>query len=329
MMKRIVVALSAAILLASGMAGAASKSEAIDAVATIGMIGNVVEEVGGACVDVPTLMGAGIDPHTYRATAQDVRTFQSAGIIFFSGYNLEGQLGKVLDRMGESRPVIATAPASIAPDELIRTQGAYGIDPHLWMDVSLWAQIVPTIREQLIDLRPDCAERFQANAEGYKKQLTALDGWVEATIASIPEEQRVLVTAHDAFGYYGRAYGIGVAGIQGLSTESQAGIADIQAMAQAVAERNVPAVFIESTINPRTVQAVVDAAEARGQPVEIGGELYSDAMGASGEVGGNYIGMIYSNTRTIARALGGTVAPLPAALAPWAERWGIETQAQR
>lgn len=241
------------------------------------MIGDVVGQVGGECVEVTTMMGAGVDPHLYQASAEDVQTFQDADVIFYSGYSLEGQLGDVLGRFTEMKPTVAVSPSSIEPGDLISVQDIYGIDPHLWMDASLWAQIAPTIGETLAGLRPDCADAINANAESYAEQLDALHAWVEEAVASVPEEQRTLVTAHDAFSYYGRAYGIEVAGIQGISTEAEAAVADIRETATMVAESGVPAVFVESTINPRTIQAVIDAAREQGHEVEIGGELYSDA----------------------------------------------------
>jgi manganese/zinc/iron transport system substrate-binding protein len=302
---------------------ASAEDVPIRAVVTIGMIGDVVENVAGECVDVTAIMGPGVDPHLYQASARDVQTFQNADVIFYSGYSLEGQLGEVLGRFSEMKPTIAVSPSSIDPGSLIAVQDIYGIDPHLWMDASLWARTAPVIAETLVELRPDCAEAIDVNAESYSKQLAALHEWVKESVASIPEAQRILVTAHDAFNYYGRAYGIEVAGIQGISTESEAGVADIREMAGVVAERKVPAVFIESTINPRTIQAVIDAAGQRGHEVEIGGELYSDAMGERGSAGGTYIGMIYENTRNIVTALGGTLPEFPDALRSWAEEWDI------
>ncbi|MCD7058777.1 metal ABC transporter solute-binding protein, Zn/Mn family [Pelagibacterium xiamenense] len=311
----------------AGTAGVPLNASAQDAplnvVSTIGMIADVASNVGGECVDSIALMGPGVDPHLYQATARDVQTFQDAELILYSGYSLEGQLGDVLERFSERTPTVAISPASIPPADLISVEDIYGIDPHLWMDVSLWAKIAPTIAGQIAELRPDCADTVAANTDAYVSQLEALDGWVEESIVSIPEEQRILVTAHDAFNYYGRAYGIEVAGIQGISTESEAGIADIREMAETVSARNVPAVFIESTINPRTIQAVIDAAAEAGHRIEIGGELYSDAMGEAGTAGGTYVGMIYENTLHITEALGGTPAPLPEALAAWAREWGV------
>lgn len=309
-------------------APAFGQEQPVNVVATIGMIGDVVQNVGGDCVAVTTIMGAGVDPHLYKASAADVRTFQNAEVIFYSGYSLEGQLGEVLAKFGEQKPAVAISPSSIAPGDLITTQDVYGIDPHLWMDAGLWSRIAPTIAETLAEVRPGCAEAFTANAEAYVAQVTALDAWVSEAIASIPEGQRALVTAHDAFAYYGRAYDIEVAGIQGISTEAEASVADIRATAELVAQKGVPALFIESTINPRTIQSVIDAAREQGAEVEIGGELYSDAMGEAGTAGGTYIGMIFENTRSITEALGGTVPALPEALAGWAEEWSVPAAGQ-
>lgn len=295
----------------------------LNVVATIGMIADVAQEVGGECVNVEAMMGPGVDPHLYQASASDVATLRNAEQIFYSGYSLEGQLGDVLERFSERTPTLAVAPASIDPASLITSQDVYGIDPHLWMDVSLWAQTLPTLNAALSEARPDCAATFDANTERYQAQLLALHEWVTDSIASIPDEQRILVTAHDAFGYFGRAYDIDVEGIQGISTETETGIADIRNMTDIVVDRAVPALFIESTINPRTVQAVIDAAQQRGQVVEIGGELYSDAMGDPDAVDGTYMGMIYRNTQHIVEALGGTLAPLPDEMNDWATEWKL------
>jgi manganese/zinc/iron transport system substrate-binding protein len=292
-------------------------------VATIGMIADVAHNVAAECADVITLMGPGVDPHLYRASARDVRTLQEASAILYSGYALEGQLGEILDKLGQRKPTLAVSPAAIPPDELITAQGAYGVDPHLWMDARLWSDTAPVIADAIGKLVPACATALERRAKDYKGRLEALHAWVEASVASIPDGQRTLVTAHDAFAYYGRAYGIDVAAIQGISTEAEAGVADIRAVVNLVVEKRVPAVFVESTINPRTIQAVIDAAAERGQPIQIGGRLYSDAMGAPGTPGGSYIGMLFENTRAIVEALGGHLAPLPAALHDWAAGWNI------
>lgn len=301
----------------------AQQSAPLKTVATTGMVGDVVARVGGECAEVTTLMGPGVDPHLYQASARDVSTFQQAEMIFYSGYSLEGQLGDVLERFAETKPTIAVAPSSIDTGSLITVQDVYGIDPHLWMDVSLWSRIAPTIADSLSKARPACEAQFRGNAEEYVAQLEALHQWVTESIASIPEQQRILVTAHDAFNYFGRAYDIEVAGIQGISTSTETGVADIREMAQVVVDREVPSVFVESTINPRTVEAVIEAAREKGQEVSIGGQLYSDAMGEAGTADGTYIGMLYRNTRHIVEALGGETPALPEALDEWAARWDI------
>lgn len=294
------------------------------AVATIGMIADVAANVAGECVLVEAMMDSGVDPHLYQASAGDVRSLQKADAILFSGYALEGQLGEVLDKLSEKKLTVAVSPAAIDTSDLITTQDVYGIDPHLWMDASLWAKSAPLLAKTFAEIAPDCAADMQGRAQVYQDQLTALHGWIKASVASIPESQRILVTAHDAFAYYGRAYGIQVAGIQGISTESEAGIADIREMVDTVVEREVPAVFIESTINPRTVQAVIDAAADKDHVIKIGGELYSDAMGETDTAGGTYIGMLVENTLNIVEALGGKPVAFPDALEDWAFAWGVD-----
>lgn len=314
---------SAAMAAALGLGAAVAQEAPASVVATTGMVAEVVRHVGGDCVEVTAMMGPGVDPHLYQPSARDVRALQGAEAIFHSGFALEGQLGEVLDRLGQDRPTLAIAPAAASEEALIEVGEGEAVDPHLWMDASLWARAAEPVAEALSEVRPACAESFAAGAAAYRDQLLALHDWVAESVASIPEGQRILVTAHDAFAYYGRAYRIEVEGIQGVSTDAEAGVADIRAMADLVAERGVPAVFVESTINPRTIQAVIDAAAERGHAVEIGGELLSDALGAEGTRGGTYIGMIHGNTTHIVEALGGTPAPLPEALAPWAERWDL------
>lgn len=288
-------------------------------VATTGMVADVAQNVAGPCAVVNALMGPGTDPHTYRASAQDTRTLGNADLILYSGYGLEGELGDVLARLGQGRPTVAVAERAVA--DPLPTDDAYGVDPHVWMDVSLWSEVADVVAQTLAEAG---CEDASALAEAYKAELAALHGWVQASLNTVPEAQRVLVTAHDAFGYYSRAYGLEVAGIQGISTASEAAIGDIRATVRTVTERRVPAIFVESSVNPRTVEAVRQAAADAGQPVEIGGELFSDAMGDPGTPEGTYIGMIVHNTATITRALGGTVPPLPEALSSWAETWNVD-----
>jgi len=315
--------MAAAVAVAGTLAAPASAGARPQAVATVGMLADVAQNVAGDCVAVETMMGPGTDPHLYKASAGDVRLLFGADAILYAGNNLEGQLGAVLGKLAGRKPTLAVAEAAVPADRLLAFPGAHYPDPHVWMDVSQWALTAPVIAGFLGALAPDCAGAMAARAESYMAVLTALHDWVGASVATIPEQQRILVTAHDAFAYYGRAYGIEVAGIQGISTESEAGVADIRHTVDIVVGRAVPAVFIESTINPRTIQAVVDAAAGRGHQVALGPQLYSDAMGEDGTAAGTYVGMIHANTVAIVTALGGRVAPLPGALVAWAERWNL------
>lgn len=312
--------LTATALLSSLPAAAFAQT---NVVATIGMVGDIAANVGGECVAVTTMMGPGIDPHLYQATARDVQTLNGAEIILYSGYSLEGQLADVLARLADRIPTLAASESAVPEADLVATDDEYGFDPHVWMDAELWSRTVPVIASALAERAPDCADAINQRAADYQAQLLALDAWVEATITSIPEAQRALVTAHDAFAYFGRAYGIEVAGIQGISTAAEASIADIRKTADMLISRKIPAIFVESTISPRTIQAVIEAAAQQGHTVTIGGELYADAMGEAGSAEGTYIGMIFSNTLAISSALGGTPAELPEALAAWAQQWNI------
>jgi manganese/zinc/iron transport system substrate-binding protein len=320
------VALVAAVLVSPLAAERGRAQEPLAVVSTIGMIADVAAEVGGECVAVETLIGPGLDPHLYQASASDVALLQGADAILYAGFGLEGQLAAVLGRFGEMRPTLAVSPASVPEDRLITIEGYAGVDPHLWMDPNLWALTAPAIAEFLGELAPGCAEDMAKRAEAYRAEVEALAEWVGRAVGSVPEEDRTLVTAHDAFGYFARAYGLEQIGIQGISTESEASVADIRATADAVVAAGVPAIFVETTINPRTVEAVIEAARERGHEVAQGGSLYSDAMGEPGTPGGTYIGMIYENARTIAEALGGTAPPLPAALGTWAQSWDLAAE---
>ena len=292
-------------------------------VATVGMVGDTAATVGGACTDVVSLMGPGVDPHLYQATSGDVRELSRADLILYGGLTLEGQLGDVLERFGERTTTLAVSEAGVPEGRRIRVSSAYGVDPHVWMDVSLWAGTLDPIAAALGDLAPACAAGVRDRAAAHAAELNALHDWIARAVATVPEANRVLVTAHDAFAYYGRAYGLQVVGIQGVSTDAEPSIADIRATAETIARTGVPAVFVETTINPRTIQAVLDATGDMGASVELGGTLYSDAMGEPGTAEGTYIGMLHANTVAIVDALGGEAPPLPGALDDWADRHGI------
>jgi manganese/zinc/iron transport system substrate-binding protein len=300
-------------------------------VTTTAMVADTLREVGGACTDVVHLMGTGIDPHLYRASAGDVDRLGRAELIVHNGLGLEGQLGAVLDRLGSRVPTLPLAEAAAELAEaagearLLEGEAAYAgrADPHLWLDARLWSHAAAAAAEAIATLRPDCGDGVRARAAAYAERLLALDAWATASVASVPEAHRTLVTSHDAFRYFGRAYGLAVHGVEGISTESEASIADVRATADLVVDTGVPAIFVESTISPRTIEAVLAAARDRGGEVAIGGSLYGDAMGEAGTPEGTLIGMLRHNVITIVTALGGAEAPWPAALADWATDWNL------
>ena len=297
----------------------------LNVLATVGMVGDVVQNVAGTCAEVTTLIGPGTDPHYFSATPRDVDALAQADLIFYVDRSLEERLADILDNFRNRTPTLGLAGATFGPENLLEDPDATGtMDPHLWMDVSRWARTAPVIADEIAALRPDCADDMAANVTRYSAQLDALHDWVGAAIASIPEGQRLLVTAHDAFYYFADAYGIEASeAIEGISTASEASIGDIRDVAAFVIERVVPAVFVETTINPRTIEALVAEVQAQGHDVEIGGELFSDALGDDGTAEGTYIGMIRANTVTVTTALGGTVPDWPEALQDWAQEWDI------
>jgi manganese/zinc/iron transport system substrate-binding protein len=299
-------ALAGAALL--GLAGCALPVEEADdgrvrVVANTGMIGDMVENVGAGRVRVQTMMGPGVDPHLYKASEGDVRRLFRADLIFFNGLHLEARMGDVLEHM-EGRVRTVALGRAIDPARLLSPpefEGAF--DPHIWFDVSLWMEAVPRVRDALIEHDPAHAELYRANAVRYREELEELHGYVLAQAARVPAEQRVLVTAHDAFNYFGRAYGFEVRGLQGISTATEAGTADVQQLAAFIADRRIPAVFVEASIPRRTIEAVQAAVRARGFAVEIGGELFSDSLGDPERGEGTYAGIVRHNIDTIVAAL--------------------------
>lgn len=281
----------------------------LQVVATTGMIADLARAVGGDQVQVRALIGSGIDPHLYRPTRSDIQALNRAEVVLINGLHLEGRMGDVLARLGRGgKPVVAVAEAVPLARRLLDEDDTGAFDPHIWMDPSLWAEALEAVRVVLSQQRPQAAETFAANAVSYRAEMQALDDWARARLASIPAERRVLVTAHDAFAYFGRAYGVEVHGIQGLSTESEAGLADINRLVDLLVARGIGAVFVESSVTDRNVRALIEGAAARNHRVVIGGELFSDAMGTEGSYEGTWLGMIDHNVTTIVRALGGEVA---------------------
>ena len=272
-------------------------------VTTIGMITDIVKNVGGDRVEVIGLMGPGVDPHLYKASAGDVQKLNSASIIFYNGLHLESKMGDVLAKMSGNTKTVAVTDAVdrsllLTPPEF---EGQY--DPHLWFDVTLWMQAVGTVRDALSEFDPDNTLAYWSNAQRYFAKLAELHEYVKTQAERVLSEQRVLVTAHDAFNYFGKAYGFEVRGLQGISTATEVGIADVQELATFIAERRIPAVFVESSVSTRSLKAVKAAVKSKGFDVEIGGELFSDAMGNAGTPEGTYIGMVRHNIDTIVKAL--------------------------
>jgi manganese/zinc/iron transport system substrate-binding protein len=275
-------------------------------VTTCGMVTDIARTVAGERAVVTGLMGEGVDPHLYKPTRNDIRRLMDADLVFYVGLSLEGRMADDFARLArQGKPVHAVTDG--LDRSLLRELPSFEDywDPHVWMDVSLWGRCVEYVAEVLARFDPDHADEYRQNAAAYCAELEKLNEYVRAVIATIPERQRVLVTAHDAFGYFSRAYGIPVRPVQGVSTESAAGVDDINRLVDFIVERRVPAIFVESSVPADRIAAIVEGAERRGRRVAIGGELYSDAMGPPGTWEGTYIGMIDHNATTIARALGG------------------------
>jgi manganese/zinc/iron transport system substrate-binding protein len=310
------------VLVALGLAGCSPASGALGrpdlsnrparVVVTTGMIADAVRIVGGARVEVTALMGPGTDPHTYHATQGDLTALRKADVIFYNGLHLEGKMADVLERLGKSVRSVAVT-HTLDPEKDLRPapEGFEGShDPHVWFDVKLWMKVVECVRDTLLDLDPAHAEEFRANAEHYLKELADLDAEVRTKAARIPSPRRVLVTAHDAFYYFGRAYGFEVRGLQGVSTAAEANTRDVEDLARFIAEKEVPAVFTETSVPDRTMRAVREAllSKYRRDVRILGGDapqhkLYSDALGDPGTPAGTYVGMVRHNVDVIVDAL--------------------------
>ncbi|MBA5779230.1 zinc ABC transporter substrate-binding protein [Stappia sp. F7233] len=283
----------------------AMAAEKLNIVTTVGMIADVAERIGGERVEIVNLIGEGVDPHSYWQTRSDVVKMGRADAILANGLYLEAQLEELLLKFKEKKPVYFVGEV-IEVDER-RASETYNdrYDPHVWMSPRLWRKVALGIRDALGELDPEGRAVFEENTNAYLAEMDALDAYARKVIASIPANQRILITAHDAFGYLGRDYDIEVLGVQGISTQSEAGLQRVEELVDLIVERDVKAVFVESSVSERNVRALVEGAAARGHQVEIGGLLYSDAMGKPGTYEGTYIGMLDHNTTRIARALGG------------------------
>jgi manganese/zinc/iron transport system substrate-binding protein len=282
-----------------------SKPHKLRAVATIGMVTDMVRNIGGEHVQVTGLMGAGVDPHLYKASEGDVRRFGDADLVFYNGLHLEAKMAEVLERMkGRVRTIAVSDGIPRDRLQILPDSGGHQ-DPHVWFDVSLWMKAAERVRDALAEADPAHADAYRANAAAYLARLKALDDYVRAQAATIPPDSRVLVTAHDAFHYFGRAYGLDVHGLQGVSTATEAGAKDVAELSAFLASRKVPAIFVETSVPRRNIDAVREAVRARGHDIALGGELFSDAMGSPGTPEGTYEGMVRHNIDTIVRALKG------------------------
>jgi manganese/zinc/iron transport system substrate-binding protein len=271
---------------------------------TVGMVADTVRNVGGDRVEVTSLMGPGVDPHLYKASEGDIARLSEADAIFYGGLNLEGKMGEIMEQLGQAgKPVVAVAEA--VDKAKLRHPAAFKghPDPHVWFDVSMWEQTVQPVVDALTKLDSANGPMFQANAETYRKTLRELHAYCKKELATIPKPQRVMITAHDAFGYFGQAYDVEVIGLQGVSTASEYGLRDVQRLVDLIVARKVKAVFVESSVPKRSIEAVVAGCKARGHTVEIGGTLYSDAMGEAGTPDGTYPGMVRHNVDILVKSL--------------------------
>ncbi len=297
--------MAAAAALAMALPANSALAEKLNVIATTGMIADAAANVGGDLVEVESLMGEGVDPHGYRQTRTDIVKLANADLVLWNGLYLEAQMEDFMLGLSEGGTVVAVA--ETIPDSLLLNSQDYEgrADPHVWMNVNLWSNVVVAVRDAMIEADPDNAAAYEANADAYLGELSELAQYVVRVLSTVPAESRVVVSAHDAFNYFGSAYGFEPVGIQGISTESEAGLQQIGAMVDMLTERNIGAVFVESSVSDRNIQAVIEGAAAKGHEVVVGGEIFSDAMGEPGTYRGTYIGMLDHNATTIAEALGG------------------------
>jgi len=287
-----------------GATSARKPGEKLKIVATVGMIADLAQRIAGEHASVQALMGPGTDPHLYKAREDDTRALDRADVIFYNGLNLEGKMSDLFVKMAHRKKAVYAVSEYIDEKLLREPEEMEGhFDPHIWFDVSLWMKAAERIRDGLVESDPAHADVFKKNAEGLLKEMNELHDWTKKTIAEVPKDRRVLITAHDAFGYFGRAYDIEVHGIQGISTEDQAPVAAINNLVNMIVSKGVKAVFVESSVPKKNIEALIEGAKARGHSVIIGGELFSDAMGDAGKPEGTYLGMVKHNVDTIVKAL--------------------------
>lgn len=279
-------------------------STKLQVVTTTTMITDLVQNIGGNYINVKGLMGSGVDPHLYKASEGDVNKIASADVIFYGGLHLEGKLVEVFEKMGSQNINTIAVSDALDPKTLIGSEYfASNYDPHIWFDVKNWELITQLVVDKLSEANPEHQAEFEKNGTEYLEKLKSLNEDIKTVISTLPEDKRILVTAHDAFNYFGQAYGFEVVGLQGLSTATEAGVQDVQNLATFIIDKQVKAIFVESSVPKRTIEALQASVKSKGFDVKIGGTLYSDALGNAGTEEGTYIGMFRYNVNTIVNAL--------------------------
>ena len=307
-MKKILILIVAVLLLMVTVVGCGSPNNenntGYKVVATTTLVADLVKSIGGEHVNVQALMGPGVDPHLYKASAGDVKLMQNADMVVYNGIHLEGKMGDIFENIEDSDKLILAVSQNIDESSFIDFVSNPGsFDPHIWFDVKLWKEAARTVVEGLKELDEEHTQDFDINLEKYLGDLDELEEYINQRISEIPEENRVLITAHDAFNYFGNAYGFEVKGLQGISTASEAGTSDVSELARFIVERKIKAIFVESSVPRKSIEALQEAVRAQGFEVEIGGELYSDSTGDGGSDAETYIGTFKVNIDTIVDAL--------------------------
>jgi len=315
-LKLIIITLFMGLLTACAQSGAGSAETTgndasggkLNVVATTGQIYDSLRNVAGDAVNLTGMFGPGVDPHLYVPTESDVTLLSNADVIFYNGLHLEAQMTRVLEQMARRGITVVAVGDALPEERLLDWDDSAPFDPHIWNDPDLWSLGIAVMRDTLVEVDPANANLYKQNTQSYLTKVAKTHAYIQAEIGQVPEPQRVLITAHDAFGYFARTYGFEVRGLQGISTESEASTADVQALADFIVSRKIPAVFIESSVPPRNIEAVQAAVRAKGFEVVIGGELFSDALGDPGTAEGTYIGMLRHNADTVVKALSAQLA---------------------
>lgn len=304
MMKKIYIIGLLAITLCFSCKNSKPDNGKLNVVCTTTMITDLVNNIGGDLINTQGLMGSGVDPHLYKASEGDVSKLSNADVIFYNGLHLEGKLVEIFEKMKQMDIYTFALADQLDKSTLIGSDYfASNYDPHVWFNIGYFKQFAIKVTKVLSEINPENAASFKSNLDSYLTQLTQLEKTITDTISTLAEEKRILVTAHDAFNYFGKTYGFEVVGLQGLSTATEAGVQDVQKLAAFIIEKNVKAIFVESSVPKRTIEALKAAVNSKGHDVAIGGTLYSDALGDAGTEEGTYIGMFKYNVNTIVNAL--------------------------